>query len=584
MPSTITAPPSATESDVARWRRDLKAYCHEVLYIVDKQGVLCHFDYNRPQEIVAEKVAAQLKATGRIRVIILKARQEGMSTWVAGRFFRRATLYPNQNVKVVGDQTKRSAALFKIYDTFYRNLDEAHRPQKRYGTKSTELVFDGKNGGGLNSRISVETANDVDAGRGETVHCLHGSEVASWEYAEELWDGLASTLPDEGSEAFLESTAKGVGNFFHSFWVDAESGTSGWLAIFLPWWINPEYRTENFDRDEILATLSDWEARAYDTGIEWEGKRWKLDLAQLAWRRNKIRDVFRGDERKFRQEFPATAREAFLVSGNMFFDEEPLRAYEEACATIETKRFNLIHSHQTIFPAPSENGYLRMWYPPNAEQHNVIFADTATGQEISSKEIGEKGGRDFSCAYVYDKTRMALVASLHGRMAPEVFAEQLQFLGYFYANPIEGEDYRFPALIGVEKNHSSGETVLKWLRKAKYPNLFMQRREHSRRAQKPTDMYGWQTNVANRQRMLDELAMVIRDYALDIPDADLVRECFTFVRDETGKPQAQESCHDDRVITAAGALQMASFSQLRSRGKLVETLPYTTSQAGFWEG
>ena len=137
-------------------------------------------------------------------------------------------------------------------------------------------------------------------------------------------------------------------------------------------------------------------------------------------------------------------------------------------------------------------------------------------------------------------------------------------LGYFYANAkMDTEDFRAPALLGIERNHSSGETVLRLLKDVwSYPRLYYHR-QINRRTNRQTLMAGWVTNVENRQVMLDELAQALRENSIHLPNADTIKECFTFIRDDTGKPQAQEGCHDDRVISAAGVLQLARYGAPR---------------------
>jgi hypothetical protein len=197
----------------------------------------------------------------------------------------------------------------------------------------------------------------------------------------------------------------------------------------------------------------------------------------------------------------------------------------------------------------------------NTDGEYVIYADTATGRMAGERESiyaadREQGGRDFSAAYVYDVKRRCYVALLHSRkLPPEAFAEKLYALGFLYAWPNRRTKQLEPALLGVERNHSSGETVVRKLRDLGYPNLFRDRQmNHRRDRMLPT--LGWFTTEAKRTVMLDEFSAEIREGTLEIFDADLIRECFTFIRDETGRAEAQEGCHDDRVIAAAGCIQM----------------------------
>jgi hypothetical protein len=127
-----------------------------------------------------------------------------------------------------------------------------------------------------------------------------------WRNADDQAAGALQTVPNEpGTEIILESTARGFGNFFHRMWSDAERGLSDYIAIFVPWFWAPEYRVEpppGFSLTE--------EESAY---MEAHG----LDLAQMAWRRDKIRVL--GDPLLFAQEYPATAAEAFQTTGHDSF-------------------------------------------------------------------------------------------------------------------------------------------------------------------------------------------------------------------------------------------------------------------------
>src|SRR5690606_15501638 len=117
-------------------------------------------------------------------------------------------------------------------------------------------------------------------------------------------------VPDApGTEVILESTANGVGNFFHQRWREAERGEGEFQAIFVPWYWQEEYRKDPGDEGDFTASLTDEEIEYGDT--------YELDLWQLAWRRSKIKEL--GDPALFKQEYPANAVEAFQASGHDSF-------------------------------------------------------------------------------------------------------------------------------------------------------------------------------------------------------------------------------------------------------------------------
>lgn len=554
------------ETDAAEllelYRRDLSRFAYDGLVIRTKSAALQPLVFNRAQSIVHEKFSHQMRTQGNVRGLVLKARQEGISTYTAARFQRRVSLYPQQNALVIADQRKRGSELFGIYELFDRKMPEWMRPDKRQSRRGWSLAYDTPDGRGLNSKLTVETAKDAAAGRGSTIQALHASEHAFWENPEEVWTSLMQAVPDVGSEVIIESTANGVGNLFHRMWVDAEAGESNFLPIFLPWWIHEEYARvlSGSEREDLAANLTEPEQAMLDEGFDYEGAVHHITLEQLAWRRATIRDKLNNEEALFRQEYPATAREAFLVSGNCFFDEEKLTAYEQK--VLRPERFMVSMQGTAAIRAPRDRGELRMWSPMETDGEYVIFADTATGKMSSPREAiytsdREQGGRDFSAAYVYDIRTMIYVALLHGRIPPEIFADKLYALGFLYSHANRRTGNRIPALLGVERNHSSGETVVRRLKDdLNYPNLFMDRQLNQRR-NKMVPAYGWVTTEAKRTIMLDEFSAEVRAETIQIPDADLIRECFTFIRGENGKAEAQEGCHDDRVIAAAGCLQMS---------------------------
>jgi hypothetical protein len=80
-------------------------------------------------------------------------------------------------------------------------------------------------------------------GRSSTIQLFHGSEVAFWPHADTHAAGILQAVADApGTEIILESTANGVGNFFHQLWASAERGASDFIAVFVPWHWQEEYR------------------------------------------------------------------------------------------------------------------------------------------------------------------------------------------------------------------------------------------------------------------------------------------------------------------------------------------------------
>jgi len=575
----VTESADSLLATIKRFRSNLKLYAAACLTIRDKFAKIHPLEFNEPQRIVHEKISKQLAETGRVRAIILKARQTGVSTYTAARFFRAIHLYPGMVAMVVADKLIRAGALYDIYARFHQNLPHELMPTKKSVQRERFLSFS------HDSQLSVRPAGDTEAGRATTIHRLHASELAYWgNSARETWVSLMQAVPYQGSEVIVESTAKGAGGLFHELWEAAVSDDSEWLAIFLPWWIMAEYELEPDEdtRSRIVDSRDDFERQAQDEGIPYEGKVFKLSIRKLAWRRAVIVEEFGGNPenlgkdsvREFQQEYPATAEEAFLVSGSCFFDEDELRNLTTRTKDPETRCRLVKRDDDTIGLEGNLRGSVRIWDAPDKNLHYVIGADTAEGLLVSKVSgIDEHGGRDFSSASVVrlpykvdvkvDGRKVGEkhypekeVAQIHGRMAPEVFAEQLRLLGKFYTCGTGLS--RDEALIGVEKSHSSGQTVLRLLREHYHYIRLYWHRQINHRTNKVSRTVGWSTDAFSRMPMLDELGMILRAGNLEIPSKDTVREMVTFVVWENGKPMAEEGCHDDRVIALAIAHQMAA--------------------------
>jgi len=279
-----------------RLKDDFGHYAAKCLKIRTKAGAIAPFELNGPQKYIHERVEAQRKATGKVRAIILKGRQQGCSTYIEGRFYWRVSHTKGVRAFILTHEDEATNNLFELANRFHENCPSLVKPSTS-AANAKELHFDK-----LDSGYKVGTAGNKSVGRSSTVQFFHGSEVAFWPNAAAHAAGILQAIPDEvGTEVFKESTANGVGNYFHKEWQDAESGLSDYIAIFVPWFWSEEYRK---DPGEGF-TLDDDETR-YKAAHG-------LSDEQMAWRRAKIIEL--KDPLLFKQEYPATAAEAFQSTG-----------------------------------------------------------------------------------------------------------------------------------------------------------------------------------------------------------------------------------------------------------------------------
>lgn len=291
--------PSATDK-MRRLKEDFSFYAPNCLQIRSKAGAVQTFRFNKAQEYIHARLEQQMAETGRVRALILKGRQQGCSTYVAGRYYHKTTWRRGVRTFILTHEEKATQNLFEMVNRYHENCPSFVKPSTG-AANAKELVFDK-----IDSGYRVGTAGNKGVGRSMTAQLFHGSEVAFWPNAEAHAAGVLQAVPDEeGTEVILESTANGVGNFFHQSWQEAEAAVSGFIAIFVPWYWQEEYR-----KDLPPEFVPSDEEKAYAAAYE-------LDWEQIYWRRLKI--VQLKDANLFKQEYPATAAEAFQMSGHDSF-------------------------------------------------------------------------------------------------------------------------------------------------------------------------------------------------------------------------------------------------------------------------
>lgn len=286
-----------------RLRDDFLHYAPRCLKIRTKEGEVKPLELNRAQLYIHARLEAQKRVTGKVRAILLKGRQQGGSTYVEGRFYWKVSNNRGVQAFILTHETDATKNIFGMAKRYHEHCPLLVRPTPT-GDSAKELVF-----GGLDSSYKVGTAGNKSVGRSGTNQLFHGSEVAFWPNASEHAKGILQTVPDlPGTEVIYESTANGVGNFFHQQWKAAEAGISEFIAIFIPWYWQDEYKKsvpDDFQPSQVERDLID---------------QYELTYEQLVWRRAKIVELA-GDSdwaaglKAFKQEYPMNAAEAFQVTG-----------------------------------------------------------------------------------------------------------------------------------------------------------------------------------------------------------------------------------------------------------------------------
>lgn len=277
-------------------------FAKNFLVIHDKNGDRQNFTLNRAQLFIYNELERQLKETGKVRALILKGRQQGVSTLIQGRFFHNIITKKGKRAFILTHLSDATRAIFEMTKRYSENLDSSFFPQPDKKNDNT-LMYDV-----LGSGYRVGTAGSAEIGRSMTNQYLHLSEYAYYKDAARISMGLLQTVAEiDNTEIIKESTANGIDNDFYLDWQEAKNGKSRYKAIFVPWYWQDEYCIDdvNFISDEEEKT---WLEQFGSNGLK---------PGHLNWRRIKLQD-FKGDYsqkcRRFKQEYPFTDNEAFLSS------------------------------------------------------------------------------------------------------------------------------------------------------------------------------------------------------------------------------------------------------------------------------
>jgi hypothetical protein len=279
--------------------RDFRKFAPRFLNIRTKSGEPRAFQFNRAQIYLHDRLEAQRKATGRVRAVILKGRQQGCSTYIQARFFHQVITKRGKKAFILTHDKEATKNLFGMAQRFYENLDAGLIP-KPDTANAKELYFRE-----FDSGYAVGTAGNKSVGRSQTIQLMHASEVAYWAFAEEHSKGILQAISNEpGTEILMESTANGIGNYFHQRWLNAMADNTEYQAIFLPWYWQDEYtyNAENLHLTDEEQTLF----QLYGAN--------GLTNEHIAWRRMKISEFskdYEAGREHFNVEYPMNATEAF---------------------------------------------------------------------------------------------------------------------------------------------------------------------------------------------------------------------------------------------------------------------------------
>lgn len=476
--------------------------------IVNKQDETISFRRNPTQEYLEETKKRLKKKFGRVRLIILKGRQAGITTHEAVMWLDQTIMRSNQNVGILAHTDDTRKSIFAKVKFAFKHFPSGiqlssgkvfRRPKAKYDSKYELTLLSN------DSRITV-----VRDPRGQTRSKLHISEMA---FINNAGDMLAQALPSipETSDIIIETTANGFGNDFEilrSKYKD-KGDNREWTCLFLPWYMVEEYQTP-LDEWEIVALPIELK---HLNGPLWNG--YTLSDEQ----KKRYLETYNSytDPRKAFQEYPSTPNEAFLTTGNPVFDSSLVKSL--------------------VIPDYTKDDVIEdlYIYRPYRDEQVTYGGDVAAG--IIDGDNG--------CIIVRDRETAELMACYYGICEPSYLCQVIDRL----------IDLWYWGRIGVERNNH-GHAFYEASKDHERTSLLYMRQTQGKKHDYSTTSVWRETNSKTRPIAMAEYKQAIRKWHITEIDPRIQDELFTFIYNEKMKEVAQTWHHDDGIMADAIGWQM----------------------------
>lgn len=553
----------AAAFDRLRTRYDFEFWCVTCCNIRDKStGCIIPFRLNNPQRFVTEQFEADRTAGKPLRFIMLKARQWGGSTLVQMYMaWIQCTGRKNWNSLICAHVKDTSSTIRGMYSEMLANYpramwlgDDGSEP----AFKPFERALNVREIPGRGCRVTVGSSENHEAVRGADYAMAHLSEVAFWADTPLRTPGqLVRAVCGSINLApltliVMESTANGVGNYFHREWLRACGGDSDKRPLFIPWYYNPLYATAVDDPQRLMATIDDYERRLLDD--------YGCTPAQVNWYHMKRREY--PDHAMMKAEYPTDDTEAFTHSGYQVFDSTHIEHLRAGCAPpVATGDMTgpVITGGRSLGSmsfTPSGCGAMNVWKFPVPE-----FRDADSPYIVCVDVGGRSFKSDFSVIAVFDRVsspgRLEVVAQWRGHCDHDLLAWKAAAIGRMYHD----------ALLVYESNtlecdNTEGDPSAFILNEIAcyYSNLYYRSACDGSQSQSGdrTPRPGFHTNRATKTAAITRLVAALRDGLLIERDTECCNELTTYEYLPNGSQGARNGHHDDIIITRAIALTVVA--------------------------
>lgn len=572
-----------------RDKHDFPYWAATKAYIKDKDPGKpdCLFRLNFPQRKFCGALEEDRLANKPIRICMCKARQWGGSTetdlymaWL--QLVHRVSLNGIIIAHVSAASEKIKGMYTKMLDSYPTAL--LHEAGESFDINEKKLVWEGKSGTTQripqrNCTISVGSSESPNSSRSGDYSLAHFSEIGLFMDTEKihpedlLRSATSGILYRPYTMIVYESTADGVGTFFHKEYKAAEDGKSQFKAFFVAWYEIENYRLA-FESDADKVRFAEWLYKNRNNATtqserEESGKYlWWLwekgaSLEAINWyimERTKYTE-----HGKMAAEFPSDAIEAFVNANANVFDKYLVEKFRPAChkPAFVGDVFGVADEGEDALRglrfSEDSQGQLWIWSKPDYDPDEEV-----TDRYLTVVDIGGRSSKaDWSVIVVFDRFSMmdggkpVVVAQWYGHIDMDLLAWKAAQVSAYYneallvieSNTLETHD-KNRQVDGDQSQYILNQIV------GVYPNLYARKQSEDEIRQGAPRKYGFHTNVSTKPMVISTLTKVVRTCSYIERDERALNEMLVFERKQNGSTGAVVGEHDDLLMTRAIGLHI----------------------------
>lgn len=421
---------------------------------------------------------------------VLKNRKQGISSVSLAIAVTKFLMGENERcVSVSFDDSSAQMQLqrAKHFFTSYQRINKIKAPLKYNNTNLWQMEVTRPDGTTYTNTLRVGSARSKSFGRGDDITFLHITETAFAENLQRLLSGIGEAVTNNAI-TILETTANGFDQF-KQHWDETEKGATTYANFFYdPFW--------TYDREFI------------------EAKR--KNLGRLG-----------------PQEYPYTAKEAFLTSGLPYFKQEPMIEYDA-----DVTRDDAVKPLATQL---LDEDMFTQYRELRKGEFILLFVDTA----------GE--GSDWNSGQFLSKTYLDIPLVMHHEGSIVDVTPRLKDVLEW----IEKQTGVKP-VVCYETNNGGGYELERLNRLNTYQKYTIYRQHQLNpitRQLERTDKLGWNTTSATRPALLAAVEDLVNNRLVRIYHSVTVTQMFSFVKHKTPsgwRAEAESGAHDDDIMSLGG--------------------------------